>query len=101
MTVKIGRLGKVVGISAIVCAVAQSGLAQTIDFSDAETAGNEVLAFLRGPLATVAFGIGFVVTGFLAAFNKISWMWVLGIVLGALLVFGGPAFVDNLRTLFS
>jgi type IV secretory pathway VirB2 component (pilin) len=60
-----------------------------------------VLASFRGTLATAFFGIAFVVTGFLAAFNRISWAWVALVVVGAFLVFAGPAIVANLRSSFS
>jgi type IV secretion system protein VirB2 len=80
---------------------AQAVLAQTIDFSDAEGVATGVLASLRGVFATAFFGIAFVVTGFLAAFNRISWAWVALVVVGAFLVFAGPAIVANLRAAFS
>jgi type IV secretion system protein VirB2 len=75
--------------------------AQTIDFSKAQTVATGFLASLRGVFATAFFGIAFVVTGFLAAFNRISWAWVALVVVGAFLVFAGPAIVANLRTAFS
>ena len=50
---------------------------------------------------TWLLGIAFVVTGFLAAFNRISWAWVALVVVGAFLVFAGPAIVANLRSSFS
>jgi len=78
-----------------------AALAQTIDFSDAEGVATGVLASLRGVFATAFFGIAFVVTGFLAAFNRISWAWVALVVVGAFLVFAGPAIVANLRAAFS
>lgn len=76
-------------------------LAQTIDFASAEGVATGVLASLRGVFATAFFGIAFVVTGFLAAFNRISWAWVALVVVGAFLVFAGPAIVANLRAAFS
>ena len=66
-----------------------------------ETVATGVLASFRGTLATAFFGIAFVVTGFLAAFNRISWAWVALVVVGAFLVFAGPAIVANLRSSFS
>ena len=82
--------------------VAQSepALAQVV-FTKAETVAAGVLASFRGTLATAFFGIAFVVTGFLAAFNRISWAWVALVVVGAFLVFAGPAIVANLRASFS
>lgn len=72
-----------------------------IDWSKAEAVGTDLTGFLGGSLATTAFIIAFFVTGALAAFNKISWAWVGGVILGAFFVFGGPALVDNLRTSFT
>jgi type IV secretion system protein VirB2 len=75
--------------------------AQTINFGKAETVATGVLASLRGIMSTAFFGIAFVVTGFMAAFNRISWAWVALVVVGAFLVFAGPAIVANLRTAFT
>ena len=97
------RMIRTLGVAAAVgiCVAAQPLIAQEIDFSDGEEAGNQVIGFVRGPLATIVFVLAFAVTGFLASFNRISWVWVGGVVLGAFLVFGGPSFVDQLRGLFS
>ena len=88
-------------LAAAVTVQTNVALAQTIDFSDAEGVATGVLASLRGVFATAFFGIAFVVTGFLAAFNRISWAWVALVVVGAFLVFAGPAIVANLRAAFS
>ena len=72
-----------------------------IDFGKAEEVGTGLVASFRGTFATIFFSIAFVATGFFAAFNKISWGWVVGVVLGAFLVFAGPAIVANLRAAFS
>jgi type IV secretory pathway VirB2 component (pilin) len=72
-----------------------------IDFGKAEDVGSGLVSSLRGTIATIFFSLAFVITGFLAAFNKISWGWVVGVVLGAFLVFAGPAIVANLRAAFS
>lgn len=95
------HLAFVVVLSATIALQANNVLAQTIDFSDAEGVATGVLASLRGVFATAFFGIAFVVTGFLAAFNRISWAWVALVVVGAFLVFAGPAIVANLRAAFS
>ena len=79
---------------------AEPALAQVV-FTKAERVATGVLASFRGTLATAFFGIAFVVTGFLAAFNRISWAWVALVVVGAFLVFAGPAIVANLRSSFS
>lgn len=69
-----------------------------IDFSKAEGLTTSLAASLGGTFATAFFTIGLIVAGFLAAFNRISWMWVGLIMVGAFLVFGGPAIVANLRS---
>lgn len=78
-------------------AVAQSG----VDFSKADTVGTSFVTWLRGNIATVFFTVAIVLAGFAAAFNKISWMWVLMIAVGALLVFGAPGFVADMKSVFS
>ena len=50
---------------------------------------------------SVFFTVALVLSGFAAAFNRISWMWVLMIALGALLVFGAPGIVADLKAAFS
>ena len=85
----------------IAFSIADQGFAQTVNFGKAEGVATGVLASLRGVFATAFFGIAFVVTGFLAAFNRISWAWVALVVVGAFLVFAGPAVVANLRAAFS
>lgn len=83
----------------LLLARAEPALAQVV-FTKAETVATGLLASFRGTLATAFFGIAFVVTGFLAAFNRISWAWVALVVVGAFLVFAGPAVVANLRASF-
>ncbi|NEY92024.1 TrbC/VirB2 family protein [Tabrizicola oligotrophica] len=95
------QIAFVLSASALVLAVTQPALAQTIDFSKAEGVTTGVLTTLRGAFSTAFFGIAFVVTGFMAAFNRISWAWVALVVVGAFFVFAGPAIVANLRSAFS
>ena len=78
-------------------ALAQSG----VDFSKADTVGTGFVTWIRGNIATVFFTVALVLAGFAAAFNKISWMWVLMIAVGAFLVFGAPGFVADLKSVFS
>jgi type IV secretory pathway VirB2 component (pilin) len=84
----------------VVFAHAEPALAQVV-FTKAETVATGILASFRGTLATAFFGLAFVVTGFLAAFNRISWAWVALVVVGAFLVFAGPSIVTDLRSSFS
>jgi len=73
----------------VVLTRAEPALAQVV-FTKAETVATGILASFRGTLATAFFGIAFVVTGFLAAFNRISWAWVALVVVGAFLVLRRP-----------
>lgn len=68
-----------------------------IDFTKAEGLATSLAGSLGGVFATAFFSIGLIVAGFLAAFNRISWLWVGLIMVGAFLVFGAPAIVANLR----
>lgn len=87
---------------ALATGVAGDALAQSaVDFSKADTVGTGFTTWLRGNIATVFFTVALVLAGFAAAFNKISWMWVLMIAVGAFLVFGAPSFVADLRSVFS
>lgn len=101
MTMTYRQIVFVLSASALVLAVNQPAFAQTIDFSKAEGVTTGVLTTLRGAFSTAFFGIAFVVTGFMAAFNRISWAWVALVVVGAFFVFAGPAIVANLRSAFS
>lgn len=88
--------------SALVTGIAGDALAQSaVDFSKADTVGTSFTTWIRGNIATVFFTVALVLAGFAAAFNKISWMWVLMIAVGAFLVFGAPSFVADLRSVFS
>ena len=84
----------------LILTATEPAMAQVV-FTKAETVATGILASFRGTLATAFFGIAFVVTGFLAAFNRISWAWVALVVVGAFMVFAGPAVVANLRSSFS
>ncbi|SNT34390.1 MULTISPECIES: TrbC/VirB2 family protein [Paracoccaceae] len=84
----------------LLLAQAEPAAAQVV-FTKAERVATGLLASFRGVFATAFFGIAFVVTGFLAAFNRISWAWVALVVVGAFLVFAGPTIVANLRSSFS
>ena len=88
--------------SVLVAGIAGDALAQSaVDFSKADTVGTGFTTWIRGNIATVFFTVALVLAGFAAAFNKISWMWVLMIAVGAFLVFGAPSFVADLRSVFS
>ncbi len=101
MNSRIYRAGAMGAAAVMLCAYGTDLSAQDIDFTKAENAGNQIVAFMRGPLATIAFVIALAAAGFMAAMNRISWAWPGAVILGAVLVFGGPAFVDSLRSILS
>ncbi len=63
--------------------------AAQIFFTKAEKVATGLLFSFRGTLATAFLGIAFGVTGFLAAFNRISWAWVSRVVVRVFLVLAG------------
>lgn len=101
MNTNLSRTGAIAVAALMLCAYGSDAMAQDIDFAKAENAGNQVVAFMRGPLATIAFVIALAAAGFMAAMNRISWAWPGAVIFGAVLVFGGPAFVDSLRAILS
>lgn len=101
MNTPLHQIAVILTACVLVLAVTEPALAQTINFGKAEAVTTGVLATLRGAFSTAFFGIAFVVTGFMAAFNRISWAWVALVVVGAFFVFAGPAIVANLRSAFS
>ena len=88
-------------VAALLVVLADGALSQGIDFSKAESTGTSFISSLRGTIATIFFTLALIVTGFLAAFNKIQWFWFFGVLIGAFLVFASPALVSNLRAAFS
>jgi type IV secretion system protein VirB2 len=93
------RLALCLGLAGL----AQSAAAQSsgaVDFSKADQLGTDLLGWMRGSLGTTVIAVAFAVTGFLAAFNRLSWMWPLMICVGAFLLFGGTQFASELKSLF-
>lgn len=84
-------------VAAPTLALSTSPALAAIDFSKAEALATSIGTSLGGVLATAFFTIAIIIAGFLAAFNRISWMWVGLIVVGGFLVFGGPTLVSDLR----
>ncbi len=76
-------------------------LATGFDLSKAEDAGNDLITKIRGNLATIVLTIAFIVTGFLAAFNKIPWFWFFAVVLGGFFIFGSTDLANGIKSLFS
>ena len=80
---------------------ATDAMAQQVEFSKIDTLGNSFVTWLRGNPITIFFTVALIVTGLLAAFNRISWMWVLMICVGAFFSFGATNLVSQLKALFT
>ena len=79
----------------------EPGLAANFDFKAAEDAGNEILAWMQGNLATILLTIALIVTGFLAAFNRIPWSWFWAVFFGAFIIFSASKIVTWLKAGFT
>jgi type IV secretion system protein VirB2 len=78
-----------------------AGLAPAISsagspFATGANATQTQLVSILTPLAAVAV----MVSGVMAWFGRISWFWMVGVVLGTVLVFGGPQIVSWIRGMF-
>lgn len=94
---RVTQIGAILALSF----VASQAMAAGVDFSDIDTTANGFTTWVRGNLAVAFFTAALAFAGLAASFNKISWMWVLMIALGAFLVFGGSAIVSELKSTFS
>lgn len=77
------------------CFLPELALAQTPFTGGAEQARTDLLTIIA-PVA----GIAVIVVGLLAWFGKINWMWLLGLVIGIVLVFGNRQIVTWFRGWF-
>ncbi len=64
-------------------------------FAAGATAAQTNLLTILTPVAVIAV----MVSGVLAWFGKIAWWWMVGVVLGIILVFGGQQIVEWIRSL--
>lgn len=55
---------------------------------------DQVLAIFTGGLTRTLAIIAIIISGVLAMFGKMQWAWVVNIVIGIVLIFGGAAIVD-------
>lgn len=78
--------------SAMLCGHAMAGS----PFATGAGAMQGQLVSILTPLAAVAV----MVSGVMAWFGRISWWWMVGVVLGTVLVFGGPQIVSWIRGMF-
>lgn len=81
--------------------LAQTTTTGGVQFSKIDTLGNSFITWIKGNPTTIFFTLALVITGFLAAFNRISWMWVGMICLGAFFAFGATNIVTQLKSIFT
>lgn len=65
-------------------------------FATGANAAQGQLVSILTPLAAVAV----MVSGVMAWFGRISWWWMVAVVIGTVLVFGGPQIVSWIRGMF-
>lgn len=86
---------------ALVGLVATDAMAQQVQFSKMDTLTGSFLTWLKGNPVTAFFTVALIAAGLLAAFNRISWMWVIMICVGAFLAFGASNIVAQLKSIFT
>ncbi|MDM0108031.1 TrbC/VirB2 family protein [Variovorax sp. J22R24] len=65
-------------------------------FATGANATQQQLTMILTPIAAVAV----MVSGAMAWFGRLSWWWMVAVVIGTVLVFGGPQIVSWIRGLF-
>lgn len=78
--------------------LAQAG---TVDFSKVDKVGTGFITWLKGNIAIAIFTGAFIICGFMAAMNRISWWWVVMIFVGGFFVFGGSTLVTQMKSALS
>ena len=70
-------------------------LAQASPFSSGATAAQTNMLAILSPISAIAV----MVSGVLGWFGKISWWWLVGVVIGTVLVFGAPQIITWIRAM--
>ncbi|MDM0001162.1 TrbC/VirB2 family protein [Variovorax sp. J22P240] len=98
MAQRVGRAGHVPlwAVLAALVALAPELAAAGSPFATGANATQSQLVAILTPLAAVAV----MVSGVMAWFGRISWFWMVGVMLGTVLVFGGPQIVSWIRGMF-
>lgn len=65
-------------------------------FATGATASQAQILTILTPIAVIAV----MVSGVMAWFGKISWWWLVGVIIGIVLVFGAPQIVSWIRGMF-
>lgn len=86
----------VAAVFALLCAAMPELAFAGSPFATGATAGQTSILTILTPIAVVAV----MVAGVMAWFGKISWWWLVGVVIGTVLVFGSPQIVAWIRGMF-
>ena len=70
----------------------------SVDFSKVDKVGTGFITWLKGNIAIAIFTGAFIICGFMAAMNRISWWWVVMIFVGGFFVFGGSTLVTQMKS---
>lgn len=81
--------------------LAQTAAATKVDFSKVDKVGTGFITWLKGNIAIAIFTGAFIICGFMAAMNRISWWWVVMIFVGGFFVFGGSTLVTQMKSALS
>lgn len=86
-------------VFATVFAVAPDAFA-AVDFTKVSTEVNSFTTWLTGTFAKVIVTLALAIVGYMALFNRISWVWFGLIMVGAFLIFGGKTIMNALDSSF-
>jgi type IV secretion system protein VirB2 len=84
------------GVGAILFALPELALAQASPFATGASAMQTNILTILTPIAVIAV----IALGAAAWFNRISWSWAVGSMVGIALVFGAPQIVSWVRGMF-
>lgn len=71
-----------------------------VDFTKVSTEVNSFTTWLTGTFAKVIVTLALAIVGYMALFNRISWVWFGLIMVGAFLIFGGKTIMGALDSSF-
>jgi type IV secretion system protein VirB2 len=84
-----------VGVAMLCAALPELAFAAS-PFARGATAGQAQILTILTPVAVIAV----MAAGIMAWFGKITWWWLVGVVIGIVLVFGAPQMVAWVRGMF-
>jgi len=96
LSVNRGMSHAVAATFALLCAALPELAFAASPFATGATASQAAILTILTPIAVVAV----MVSGVLGWFGKISWWWLVGVVIGIVLVFGAPQIVAWIRGMF-